>query len=75
VLRNLGNIEHEVQNNAGAWFLARIGPYHALEGKIDGVVMTFVDITRRKLSEEIVGAAMVASSHDPLSAVSGVEGR
>lgn len=68
VLRNLGNIEHEVQNNAGAWFLARIGPYRTLEGKIDGVVMTFVDITRRKLSEEKLWwqAAMVASSHDAI---------
>src|SRR5204863_273306 len=52
VLRDLGTIECEVQNNAGAWFLARIGPYRTLEDKIDGVVMTFVDITRRKLSEE-----------------------
>src|SRR5213080_3695683 len=52
VLRNLGTIEREVQNTAGAWFLARIGPYRTLEDKIDGVVMTFVDITRRKLSEE-----------------------
>ena len=68
VLRNLGIIEREVQNNAGAWFLARIGPYRTLEGKIDGVVMTFVDITRRKLSEEklLWEAAMVASSHDPI---------
>ena len=68
VLRNLGNIEHEVQNSAGAWFLARIGPYRTLEGKIDGVVMTFVDITRRKLSEEKLWwqAAMVASSHDAI---------
>jgi two-component system, chemotaxis family, CheB/CheR fusion protein len=68
VLRNLGNIEHEVQNNAGAWFLARIGAYRTPEGKIDGVVMTFVDITRRKLSEEKLWwqAAMVASSHDAI---------
>src|SRR5436305_3501748 len=68
VLRDLGTIECEVQNNAGAWFLARIGPYRTLEDKIDGVVMTFVDITRRKLSEEKLSwqAALVASSHDAI---------
>ena len=78
VLRELGIIEREVQNNAGAWFLARIGPYRTLEDKIDGVVMTFVDITRRKLSEEklLWQAAMVASSHDRHSQLLvGVEGR
>jgi two-component system, chemotaxis family, CheB/CheR fusion protein len=68
VLGNLGTIEREVQNNAGVWFLARIGTYRTPEGGIDGVVMTFVDITRRKLSEEKLfwEAAMVASSHDPI---------
>ena len=74
VLRNLGTIEREVQNTAGAWFLARIGPYRTLEDKIDGVVMTFVDITRRKLSEEKLWwqAALVASSHDAIISCSPV---
>src|SRR5438477_3027730 len=48
VLANLDIVEREVQNSAGDWFLARIGPYRTLEDRIDGVVMTFVDITRRK---------------------------
>ena len=30
------------------WFLARLSPYRSLEERIEGVVLTFVDITERK---------------------------
>jgi PAS domain S-box-containing protein len=52
VLRNLTTIEHEVSNNTGQTFLARLLPYRTIDDKIDGVVLTFVDITARKQAEE-----------------------
>jgi two-component system CheB/CheR fusion protein len=68
VLKDLSTVERELRNKAGAWFLARMRPYRTAEDKIDGVVMTFVDITRRKVSEDKLwwAVALVASSHDPI---------
>ena len=36
----------------GHWFTARIMPYRTLDNRIDGVVVTFFDITTSKLLEE-----------------------
>jgi PAS domain S-box-containing protein len=35
----------------GRCYLKRIFPYRTLEGKIDGIVVTFIDITKRKRAE------------------------
>lgn len=51
VLDNLVSREAEVQSKDGAWFLMRIGPYRTQEDKIEGAVITFVDITERKKME------------------------
>ncbi len=51
VLRTLHTIEHEVHSADDRWYLARLLPYRTIEDKIDGVVITFVDITNR-LREE-----------------------
>lgn len=51
VLRTLTPVEREVRNNNDRWFLLRITPYRTMEDRIDGVVLTFVDITRRKAAE------------------------
>jgi two-component system CheB/CheR fusion protein len=48
ILRNLGRIEKEVRSKAGSWFLMRILPYRTADNAIDGVVVTFVDITKQK---------------------------
>ena len=50
-LANLGTIEHEVRTSDGKWFLSRMLPYRTVEDRIDGVVLTFVDITARKSAE------------------------
>ncbi|PSQ99305.1 MAG: hypothetical protein BRD48_04685, partial [Bacteroidetes bacterium QS_9_68_14] len=48
----LAPIEEEVQNDEGRYFLAQIRPYRtAREDKIDGVVLSFVDITERREAE------------------------
>jgi two-component system CheB/CheR fusion protein len=52
VLRTLQTIEREVHSTDDSWFLARMRPYRTLEDKIDGVVLTFVDITSRRRAEE-----------------------
>jgi len=52
VLRNLVPREVEVQGKKNNWFLMRILPYRTLENAIDGVVITFFDITERKIFEE-----------------------
>ncbi|NLN86373.1 MAG: hypothetical protein GX133_02015 [Syntrophomonadaceae bacterium] len=48
VLETLHLIETPIEAENGAWFNVRIQPYRTLENKIDGVVITFVDITKAK---------------------------
>ena len=51
VLRTLIKVEREIATPDGNWFLACILPYRTLENKIDGVVITFTDITTSKKLE------------------------
>ncbi|TSA47854.1 MAG: chemotaxis protein CheB, partial [Deltaproteobacteria bacterium] len=51
VLRSLIPIEKPVAASDGRWFLMRIMPYRTLENRIDGVVITFTDITVSKRLE------------------------
>ena len=60
VLHDLIPIEREVRHENGQYFLVRIVPYRTSEEKIDGVVLNFVDITRRKQSESELRAAVDA---------------
>ena len=51
VLRTLAVHEQPVATRDGRWFLVRIMPYRTLENMIDGMVMTFVDITASRTLE------------------------
>jgi chemotaxis methyl-accepting protein methylase len=51
VLRTLVTHEQQVATRDGHWFSMRIMPYRTLENMIDGVVITFVDITVSKALE------------------------
>ena len=52
VMRHLSIVEHEVQiAENGAVYIMRIRPYRTVENVVDGVVITFVDISDRKLAE------------------------
>jgi two-component system CheB/CheR fusion protein len=51
VMRSLGSIEREIRDRRGAWYSARISAYRSVEDKIDGVVISFVDITDRKTAD------------------------
>jgi two-component system CheB/CheR fusion protein len=52
VLRKLVPVEHEIKGEGGRWFLVRQRPYRTMEDKIDGVVITIIDITPIKNAEE-----------------------
>jgi two-component system, chemotaxis family, CheB/CheR fusion protein len=47
VLETLIPYEREVQLDKHTWMLARLQPYRTLDNMIDGVVLTFADITTR----------------------------
>lgn len=51
VLETLNIVEKEVISGNGIWFKARILPYRTLEDKIDGVVITYINITESKVLE------------------------
>ena len=54
VLRDLASIEREARSRDRAWHLMRLRPYRTIEDRIDGVVVTFVDIgERRRAAEEM----------------------
>ena len=52
VLERLERVEREVATRDGRWHLMRALPYRTAEDRIDGVVLTFVDITERRRTEE-----------------------
>lgn len=54
VLKDLVPVERECSTEDGEWFLVRHHPYRTVDDRIDGVVITFVDITRRVEAEEEV---------------------
>jgi two-component system CheB/CheR fusion protein len=51
VLHTLVVKETQVKTNDARWFSARIMPYRTLDNRIDGVVITFADITAAKTLE------------------------
>ncbi len=48
VLKTLASKEREVKDLSGLWYNMRIMPYRTFDNVIDGVVVTFMDITDRK---------------------------
>ncbi len=52
VLDTLYSHPVEVQVDHGEWYLMTIIPYRTVEHRIDGLVITFFDITEQKKSEE-----------------------
>ena len=80
VLRTLIPHEQQVTTRDGLWFMMRIMPYRTLENLIDGVVVTFVDITvSKKLEAELrttqAGLYKRIDEQDSLSKPRGIPGR
>jgi two-component system CheB/CheR fusion protein len=63
VLLTLASIEKPVSSADGRWFSLRIMPYRTIDDRIDGVVITFADITVAKTLE-----AELRSQHANLEA-------
>jgi PAS domain S-box-containing protein len=57
VLATLEPISREVERETGECYLVRLRPYRTADGHIDGVVLTFVEITERKHAEEALRAS------------------
>jgi two-component system, chemotaxis family, CheB/CheR fusion protein len=57
VLRTLEPREREIRTTEGAWYAVRIMPYRTQDNVIDGVVLTFIDISTAKALEARLRAA------------------
>jgi two-component system CheB/CheR fusion protein len=52
VIKNLIPIQKTIATNDKKWYYVRIMPYRTLDDRIDGLVITFTDITAAKQAEE-----------------------
>jgi two-component system, chemotaxis family, CheB/CheR fusion protein len=75
VLADLAPIRREVHSRNGRWYDMRLRPYRTVDDKIDGVVITFVDVSERhqveqslRQSEQRLGQEkrLVDLSRDPI---------
>jgi len=75
VLANLTPISHEIRGRNDRWYDVRLRPYRTVDDKIDGVVLTFVDMTDRRKIEEALRSSerrirqqtqLVELSRDPI---------
>ncbi|MBV9114557.1 MAG: PAS domain-containing protein [Hyphomicrobiales bacterium] len=75
VLAHLAPIRREVRSRDRRWYEVRLRPYRTIDDKIDGVVITFVDVTERRQVEHALRESeqklqsvkrLVELSHDPI---------
>jgi two-component system CheB/CheR fusion protein len=75
VLADLVPLRREIHSRAGRWYDVRMRPYRTVDDKIDGVVITFVDMTERLHTENALRESehqllrqkqLVALSHEPI---------
>nr|MDQ2861807.1 response regulator [Pseudomonadota bacterium] len=50
-------LEREIEARSGAWYIRRILPYRTQEQGVEGVVITFADITERRRAADALAAA------------------
>ncbi len=62
VLASLRPIEKQVPAAGGAWYTVRIRPYRTARDVVEGLVVTFIDITETKRGERIQAARFLAES-------------
>ena len=77
---SLRPVEREVASEDGRWFIARLLPYRTGLDQIDGAVLTFIDITKRRRAEERARAGeermrlVAASTQDYIILTVGLDG-
>jgi len=65
ILRTLASAEKPIAAHDGRWFTVRIMPYRTLDNRIDGVVITFADITVAKnLEAKLRENQSILEKHD-----------
>ncbi|RPH49329.1 MAG: PAS domain S-box protein [Desulfobacteraceae bacterium] len=82
VLDNLSTKEVEVQTLEGMWYTMRIMPYRTMNNVIEGVVITFENITEIKKIQDVLRkgndllrlAVVVRDAHDAIT-MQGLDGR
>lgn len=57
VLSRLVPVEREIEDDTGHWYLTRVLPYRSTEDRIEGIVLTFIDITSQKKAEDALRAS------------------
>jgi two-component system CheB/CheR fusion protein len=68
VLQLLTPRDKEVAANDGSWWIRRINPYRTQDNRIEGIVITFVNITERRRTAEMIRhiATIVEASADAI---------
>ncbi len=65
VLDTLAVKEREVQVATGDWYLVRVRPYRTAENAVEGIVVTFVEITAQKENESRLRKLQQAVEQSP----------
>ena len=71
VLASLRPMEKQAPAAGGIWYTVRIRPYRTTRNAVDGLVVTFIDITQTKRAERVQAARSLAEGivdavHEPL---------
>jgi two-component system CheB/CheR fusion protein len=71
VLQSLRPMEKQAPAHGGIWYTVRIRPYRTRRNAVEGLVVTFIDITETKRAERVQAARFLAESivdavHEPL---------
>ena len=61
VLTSSAAVAREVETEGGGWYVRRILPYRTQDNRVDGVVITFADISEIKAAEREIQAARAYS--------------
>jgi two-component system, chemotaxis family, CheB/CheR fusion protein len=68
VLKDLRAIDREIETDADIWFIRRIMPYRNHDTSVEGVVITFTDISERKRIRKLAEEAKLDAQQAKLEA-------
>jgi two-component system CheB/CheR fusion protein len=57
VLQDLSPVQHEISTPDGAFYLRKVLPYRVKEGGVEGVVITFADVTEMRHAADAMNVA------------------
>jgi two-component system CheB/CheR fusion protein len=62
VLQDLRPLEREAAAQDGSWYAVRIRPYRTARSAVEGLMVTFIDITQTKRAERVQASRAIAES-------------